>query len=439
MHDIPRQLLYRDKKGYGDISPDQKGLYDAMFRICERLISRCDLNDSRVDVNKIINESLYLSIKLNQLSGEYSELNDAINSELSSTGSSKGKTLMTKIIIYILLSLSSDGSSESNAMLEQLQQSLLQEVPNHTDFSEYGFMQWLNREKGNVGLSIDLKPRPCKIDALSDREIYEATDHFSEEGIRNIIALYQSEAEKKEAIQGIKSSFERHCKKYQIPQNVCESVTSILSAISGEPVAVDYQEPIVQTEEQKQIEEQKKVIEKLQSILRDKDSVISEQQKSIDELQSQLDSANADIQVYNDSLQEADNTYRKLSDTIARQNEMIRQCEQYIEELTSKEHAQQILQDSDNTLTNNIASRMIPLEALVNVAKNWGDRELARKFDLFIRKALDTNITGADITLLNSIDDYYAQLEEKRSKSLNINQLNMGNGEQTLALPQTEK
>ena len=82
---------------------------------------------------------------------------------------------------------------------------------------------------------------------------------------------------------------------------------------------------------------------------------------------------------------------------------------------------------------------MIPLEALVNVAKNWGDRELARKFDLFIRKALDTNITGADITLLNSIDDYYAQLEEKRSKSLNINQLNMGNGEQTLALPQTEK
>lgn len=436
MHDIPRQLLYQDKKGYGDIPSDQKGLYDAMFHICKRLISRCNLNDSRVDVNKIINESLYLSIKLNQLPGEYSELNDAINNELSSTESSKGKSLMTKIIIYILLSLSSDGSSDSKAILEQLQDSLLQEVPNHTDFSEYGFMQWLNREKGNVGLSIDLKPRPCKIDALSDREIYEATGHFSEDGIRDIVALYQSEEEKKEAIQGIKSSFERHCKKYQIPQNECESVTTILSAISGEPVAVDYEESKLQTEEQKQIEEQKKVIEKLQSILHDKDSVISEQKKSIEELQSQLDVANADIQVYNNSLQEADNTYRKLSDTIARQNELICQCEQYIEELTSKGDAQQILDTPDDSLSPNIASRTISLESLVTVAKNWGDRELARKLDLFIRKALDTNITGADITLLNSIDDYYVQLEDKRSKSLNISQLNMGNGEQTLALPQ---
>lgn len=401
--------------------PEQKGAYEAMFRICERLISRCDLNDSRVDVNKIINDSMYFSIKLNQLPGAYSEeLNETLRTELANSAGSKEKALMAKILIYILLSVSSDGSDESRAMLDQLQQSLLKEVPSHSDFSEYGFMQWLNAEKGNVGFSIDLKPRPCKISELSDLQIYDATEHYSEEGIRNIVALYQSEDDRRDAIVGIKESYERHCKKYNIPQNACSQVTAVLSGLSGEPIAVDYQEPKEQTEEQKQIEEQKKVIEKLQSMLRDKENLISEQKRSIDDLQSKLDSANADIQVYNNSLQEADDTYRKLSDTIARQNEMIRQCEQYIEELTSKEHAQQILQDSDSTLTNNIASRMISLEALVNVAKNWGDRELARKFDLFIRKALDTSITGTDIQLLNSIDEFYSQSDEKRQQAMHF-------------------
>lgn len=418
MQDIPRQLLYQDKKGYGEIfNNDPTGVNNFLVQICQMLISKCNLNGSCVDLVKIINESFYYSIKINQQPGVFSDdVNEVLKSELMEHVGSQEKVLITKVLIYLLLSLSNDSSEESQKVLEELGKKLKREVPTYSDFSAYGFFEWVKTERKKVSFTVDLSPRPRRVSELEDHEIYELTDKFSSDRILYVVDLYESEEDKADAIAAIENCLCRYKEKQTLSERHFSELKSFLGTLSSKEPEVEELNTAIESENQ--IAEQNRIIEELREQLKENEKILESRNKSIQQLQSKVSGLETEIEMFRNSAQQSENDYKALGEEMARVNEENARLKSLLAQLDQADNAKRILSDdyAKSELTSAIADRTIPLIPLICTAQHWGDRKQANIFDLFIRRALGKNITAEDIILLDQIDEYYSEETEGEKK-----------------------
>lgn len=417
MQDIPRQLLYQDKKGYGEIfNNDPTGVNNFLVQICQMLISKCNLNGSCVDLVKIINESFYYSIKINQQPGVFSDdVNEVLRSELMEHVGSQEKVLITKVLIYLLLSLSNDASEESQKVLEELGKKLKREVPTYSDFSAYGFFEWVKTERKKVSFTVDLSPRPRRVSELEDHEIYELTDKFCTDRILYVVDLYESEEDKADAIAAIENCINRYKEKQTLSERRVSELKSFLDSLSSQEPE---EELNANVESENQIAEQNRIIEELREQLKENEKILESRNKSILQLQSKVSALETEIEMFRNSVQQSENDYKALGEEMAKVNEENTRLKSLLAQLDQADNAKRFLSDvnAKNDLTSAIADRTIPLIPLICTAQHWGDRKQANIFDLFIRRALGKNITADDIILLDQIDEYYSEETEGEKK-----------------------
>ena len=423
MQDFPRQLLYQDKKGYGGIfANDPQGVNSFLVQICQMLINKCNLNSTCVDLVKIINDSFYYSIKINQQPSSYMEnVNDRLLSEFSEKRGSEEKVLITKILIYLLLSLNNDASDECKSVLEDLGKKLKKEVPAHSDFSAYGFFEWVKAEKKKVSFTVDLSPRPRRVSELEDHEIYELTDKFCTDRILYVVDLYESEEDKADAIAAIENCLCRYKEKQTLSERHFSELKSFLGTLSFKEQEVEDHDTTVENENL--IAKQNRLIEELREQLKENEKILELRNKSIQQLQSKVSGLEAEIEMFRNSALQSENDYKALGEEIAKANEENIKLKSLLVQLDRADNTGRILSDDNdiNELTRAIADRTIPLIPLICTAQHWGDRKQANIFDLFIRRALGKNITADDIILLDQIDEYYSvetEGEKKQKKDI---------------------
>ena len=413
MPDIPRQLIYQDKRGYGEIYNDPSGVNNFLVQICQSLITKCNLNGSCVDLVKIINDSFYYSIKFNQQPEFYAAGMDEMQlSELSSNLGSEEKVLITKILIYLLLSFNHDTSAECKKILNDLGKKLKKEVPKHSDFSAYGFFEWLKSEKKKVSFTVDLSPRPRKVSELEDHEIYDLTDKFSLTKIKFVIDLYESKEDKEDAVTAIEACVERYKDKLGLPERSYTDVCAFLHNSNVEDTTADSHQAF---ENNELVKEQARIIEELKAELSNKEAMLISKDMTIESLRTHISELETDTELYRSSLNDSEENYKKLTEQTASLNEAY--CVLYAlaeKHDLFKQELDGSCTDKDKT-TDDPDERAISLKRLVDAATHCGDRKLANSFDLLIRKALNEDITREDIRILNTIDAAYCD-EEKELK-----------------------
>lgn len=417
MQDIPRQLLYQDKKGYGEIfNNDPTGVNNFLVQICQMLISKCNLNGSCVDLVKIINESFYYSIKINQQPGVFSDdVNEVLKSELMEHVGSQEIVLITKVLIYLLLSLSNDASEESQKVLEELGKKLKREVPSYSDFSAYGFFEWVKTERKKVSFTVDLSPRPRRVSELEDHEIYELTDQFTISKIQYVLDLYESEEDKADAVAAIDACVERYKTKLDLPERSYSEINAFLHNINKVEVK---EEQLYEHDSNAILEEQSRIIEDLKTQLSNKDALLESKDKTIGSLRNRVSELESDAEMYRSSLHESEENYKQLTEQTADINEAY--C--ILLDLAKKHNLYKMELDvscpEKDDQPQSHTERVVSLLRLADVAAHCGNRDLANQFDLLIRKALNEDITREDIRILNTIDAAYAgeKQEEKDDK-----------------------
>lgn len=378
----PRQLLYHDKKGYGEIFDDDPlGVNIFLARICQTLISKCELNNTCVNLVDIINESFYRSIKITQQPDDYSgSINEKLKTELTEQLGSQEKAFISKVLIYLLLTLNKDISDECKKILEELEKNLKQEISVYSNFSSYGFSKWLKEEKKDQGFNLYLPLYPRQISELEDYEINELTEKFELEKIKNVVNLYDSQVDKIQAINCIRRSLSHYKDKLALNDKEYNERLTFLEGLQDSTSE--------ETKKEKRQITDKELIDKLTENMIFQASLLEIKERLIIQLQAE----NSEYKAKNEKLL---NLLKNKPDSS--------------ENTESIFHEPLQVQDIENTNSD----RQISLYKLVVTAQHWGNEEEANKFELFLRRTLGSNITKEDNLLIEQINSFYNDKIEK--------------------------